>query len=133
MKSLFLVLIFTVLVSSNLLAQSKSSNQVSLDAVQTLLEQSEKKAAELETLENFYNRLSAELILTDGLVDAMLNPANTRFGGATADCADGTSVSCSGTTCTSTDNVGCACASSDGEGGTVLDWGFCGVGIVGIQ
>lgn len=47
---------------------------------------------------------------------------NVAFrGGAVADCAGGTTVTCSGASCTSADNVGCACSS----GGMLTSVGAC--------
>lgn len=125
MKRVFLILAFIAMFGSDVFAQSKPSEQVSSDVVQSLLEQNEAKSKQLETLDSLYNRISAEVLIMDGLINALLEPANNRFGGATADCANGQSVSCSGTTCTSEDNVGCACYSSNGEGGTTIDSAFC--------
>ena len=43
------------------------------------------------------------------------SPQVGAFGGSEAKCKDGSTVSCSGYRCTSTDNVGCTCYDSSGK------------------
>ena len=45
------------------------------------------------------------------------SPVVDAFGGASANCSDGTTVSCSGYRCSGTDNVGCSCTNENGTQG----------------
>jgi len=45
----------------------------------------------------------------------VFSPDVAAFGGATAGCKDGSTVSCSGYKCTATENVGCSCSDSSGK------------------
>lgn len=126
MKNLLFMLILIVFFNSSLLAQDSKPSKASLDVVQEILEQNTKKAQQAEILGSFYQQLSDEVIVVDSLINEMLNPANTR-GRCTAECSNGTSVSCSGSPCTGVDNSGCGSVNPDPdeEGAVIITVELC--------
>lgn len=117
MKNLFFVLIVVTFLSSNLLAQDKPVGQASLGQVQSLIDQNEAKAKQVESLESLYKRLSAEVVIADAVIDEILNPTNNRSR-CIADCDDGSSVECSGDICVALDGIGCG--SNSGGPNTII-------------
>lgn len=100
--ALLLAFVLSLIFSQFALAQKQSTLQSDITALQKI---SDQRMQELNSLENFYFRISAEVILTNLLIENISNGIATRAR-CTAACAGGF-VSCSGTSCTAEDGIGC--------------------------
>lgn len=134
MKNILVIILIGLFLGSNVFAQNKPTTQSPQNGVSALQQMNEAKLSQLETLEELYSRLSAEIVLGDALVDTILKGTATRAR-CTAECDDGTTVTCSGDPCVAIDGVGCG--SGDGGPTSVIKVcgavGIGGVGIIGVQ
>lgn len=74
----------------------------------------DKKESQLEGLESIYSRLSAEVLITNKLVDNLIDNTNTNTRAiAVAACENFNTVVCTGNPCAGIDGVGCACVQED--------------------
>ncbi len=112
MKNLLVIILIGLFLGSYAFGQDKPTSQTPLANVQALQELNEEKVQQLESLEQLYNKLSAEIVLDDALIDAILDGASTRAS-CTASCPDGNSVTCTGDPCVAIDGIGCNAATAD--------------------
>ena len=126
--------LFLVLLTSTAFSQSQLSSQTLSGGIQALEQANAQRLEQLETLETFYHNLSAEVVLTDSILESIKLGVVSRAS-CTASCAQG-SVTCSGDiACSAEDGVGCAGASGDGQGGATISVTLCndGPNSIGIR
>lgn len=117
MKNILLItLLLGFLTNFSVLAQTKPQGQTLQDTAETLQQLNEGKIKELESLEKLYNRLSADIVLNDQLIDKILNEGDQeRTIGLScyATCRFGANVTCVGNPCTVYPGYGCEAVRPD--------------------
>ncbi len=109
MKKLFVLILISIGVCCSASAQDKPTEQHDIQAIQ---QANEAKLDQLESLQQLYQRLSAEVILDEALLDAIIGGGPATRASCTADCPDGTTVTCTGDPCVAIDGVGCNAATA---------------------
>ncbi len=87
--------------------------------------QTQKRRKTMKTVNTNVTKWSLLSLGLIGVLSSLIliyTPTVDAFGAAEASCANGTTVSCSGYSCTETTNVGCSCKDAQG---TVVDHKSC--------